>query len=255
MPHDWIIPDWPVPAHVRAICTTRSGGISQGPYKSMNPADHVNDLDQDVAENRLLLQQSLALDSSPCWLEQVHSTKIVDLDQKNCNFKADGSTTKQVGTRCVVMTADCLPVLLTDSKGQRVAAIHAGWRGLADGILEAGVQQFNGKLNILAWLGPAIGPEKFEVGEDVIDMLAAGVKTKTGWFKPSPNNGKWLVDLYAQARFRLQQAGVNDVYGGGFCTFSDEKRFFSYRRQGDCGRMATLIWRHQQGDGGQTSPS
>jgi YfiH family protein len=255
MPHDWIVPDWPAPAHVRAICTTRSGGISQGPYKSMNPADHVNDFVQDVAENRLLLQQSLALDSSPHWLQQIHSTKILDLDHKAHDFRADGSTTKHVDTHCVVMTADCLPVLLTDSNGQRVTAIHAGWRGLANGILEVGVQQFNEKQNVLAWLGPAIGPEKFEVGEEVIDMLAAGVKIKAGWYKPSPNNGKWLVDLYALARFRLQQAGVNDIYGGGFCTFSDEKRFFSYRRQGECGRMATLIWRHQQADDGQTSPS
>ncbi|MCK5359188.1 MAG: peptidoglycan editing factor PgeF, partial [Gammaproteobacteria bacterium] len=189
------------------------------------------------------------------WLKQIHSTKIVDLDQDNNDFKADGSTTKQIDTHCVVMTADCLPVLLTDSNGQRVAAIHAGWRGLADGILEAGVQQFNETQNVLAWLGPAIGPEKFEVGAEVIDMLAAGVEIKAGWFKPSPNNGKWLVDLYALARIRLQQAGVNDIYGGGFCTFNDEKRFFSYRRQGHCGRMATLIWRHQQADGGQTSPS
>jgi len=255
--HNWIVPDWPAPAHVRAACTTVSGGVSQGPYKSMNPASHVNDDAQKVTENRLLLQQALSLSSPPQWLEQFHSTKIINLDQMNNNFrnnelKADGSTTTREETVCVVMTADCLPVLLTDRKGQRISAIHAGWRGLAEGILEAGVQQFTDTGDVLAWLGPAIGPEKFEVGEEVVDQLSAGVNIKTGWFRESTNRGKWLVDLYALARLRLQQTGVNSIYGGTYCTFSDEQRFFSYRRQGDCGRMATLIWRHHQVGDGQT---
>jgi YfiH family protein len=197
----------------------------------MNPAIHVNDDAQKVTENRLLLQQALSLSSPPLWLEQFHSTKIINLDQMNNNLrnndlKADGSTTTREETVCVVMTADCLPVLLTDRKGQRISAIHAGWRGLAEGILEAGVQQFTDTGDVLAWLGPAIGPEKFEVGEEVVDQLSSGVN------------------------IRLQQTGVNSIYGGTYCTFSDEQRFFSYRRQGDCGRMATLIWRdHQVGDG------
>ncbi len=255
--HDWIVPDWPAPPHIRAVCTTRSGGVSQGVYKSMNPAGHVKDDVQDVAENRLLLQQGLNLSSSPQWLEQIHSTKILNLDQINNNFrnndfKADGSTTTREETVCVVMTADCLPVLLTDRKGQRIAAIHAGWRGLANGILEAGVSHFSAAEDILAWLGPAIGPEKFEVGEEVLDKLSVGVKNKTGWFQESLNSGKWLVDLYTLARLRLQQAGVSEIYGGTYCSFSDEERFFSYRRQGVCGRMATLIWRHHQVDDGQT---
>jgi YfiH family protein len=143
-------------------------------------------------------------------------------------------------------------VLLTDRKGQRISAIHAGWRGLAEGILEAGVQQFTDAGDVLAWLGPAIGPEKFEVGEEVIDQLSARTNDKTGWFRKSASNGKWLVNLYALARLRLQQAGVYSIHGGTYCTFTDEGRFFSYRRQGDCGRMATLIWRHHQVDGGQT---
>ena len=250
--HDWIIPDWPAPAHVRAVCTTVSGGVSQGPYKSMNPAGHVNDDVQKVTENRLLLQQALSLRSPPQWLEQVHSTKIVNLDQNNTDLKADGSTTTQEEIACVVMTADCLPVLLTDREGQRISAIHAGWRGLAEGILEAGAQQFTDTEDVLAWLGPAIGPEKFEVGEEVVDQLSAGMNTKTGWFRESENSGKWLVDLHALARLRLQQAGVKSIYGGTYCTFIDEQRFFSYRRQGDCGRMATLIWRHHQVGDGQT---
>ena len=252
--HDWIMPDWPVPAHVRAVCTTVSGGVSQGPYKSMNPAEHVNDDAAKVAENRLLLQKALSLNTPPHWLQQVHSTKVVDLDQRNTNeisnsIKADGSTTCCENVACVVMTADCLPVLLTDSKGQRVAAIHAGWRGLADGILEEGLQQFTENSDVLAWLGPAIGPEKFEIGEDVLEQLSAGVNNRAGWYRESASSGKWLVDLYALASLRLQQAGVMGIYGGNYCTFSDEQRFFSYRRQGDCGRMATLIWLdHQAGD-------
>lgn len=255
--HDWITPGWPAPAHVRAVCTTRQGGFSQGPYSSMNPATHVNDDALDVSKNRLLLQQALLLDSPPCWLQQVHSTKIIDLDEISSNFsnadcRADGSTTTADDISCVVMTADCLPVLLTDRKGQRVAAIHAGWRGLANGIIEAGVAQFTEAGEVLAWLGPAIGPEKFEVGEEVVDKLSAGVNIKTGWCLESSNRGKWLVDLYALARLRLQQAGVIETYGGGYCTFSDEQRFFSYRRQGDCGRMAALIWLDRQADGGQT---
>jgi YfiH family protein len=143
-------------------------------------------------------------------------------------------------------------VLLTDRKGQRISAIHAGWRGLANGILEAGVSHFSAAEDVLVWLGPTIGPEKFEVGEEVVEQLSAGVNIKTGWFRESANRGKWLVDLYALARLHLQQTGVSEIYGGTYCTFSDEQRFFSYRRQGGCGRMATLIWRHHQVDDGQT---
>jgi YfiH family protein len=250
-PHDWIVPDWPAPAHVRAICTTRSGGVSHGPFSSMNPASHVNDDTGDVLENRLLLQQALQLNASPHWLQQIHSTKIVDLDQDLLDSRADGSTATANANdiACVVLTADCLPVLLTDNKGQRISALHAGWRGLAAGILEAGVQQFADAGDVLAWLGPAIGPEKFEVGKEVVEQLSAGVKLKTGWFSESANSGKCLVDLYALARLRLQQAGVNSIHGGNYCTFTDEDRFYSYRRQGDCGRMATLIWHHQDDDG------
>ena len=253
--HDWIVPDWQAPTHVRAICTTRNGGCSKGQYRSMNPASHVNDDVKSVNSNRALLQQKLSLLRQPHWLQQVHSTKIIDLDQLQHDSEADGSTTTQAGTACVVMTADCLPVLLTDRKGMRVMAIHAGWRGLADGILEAGVRQFSEDMEILAWLGPAIGPDKFEVGAEVVEQLSAEIAGETDWYRNLPGSNKYLVDLYKLARYRLQQAGAAAVTGGGYCTFSDEKRFYSYRRQGDCGRMATLVWLDPQAGDEQTLPS
>jgi len=250
--HDWITPDWQAPPHVRAISTTREGGSSQGHYRSMNPASHVKDDVQSVNRNRALLQQKLGLIRPPHWLQQVHSSKIIDLDQLQHDCIADGSTTRRSGTACVVMTADCLPVLLTDSEGKRIMAIHAGWRGLANGILESGVQQFSDNMDILAWLGPAIGPDRFEVGEEVIEQLSTDFSGKADWYRNLPGSNKYLADLYKLASYRLQQAGVTDVTGGGYCTFSDENRFYSYRRQGDCGRMATLIWLDHQAGGEQT---
>lgn len=259
MPHvDWIIPGWSAPPHVHAVCTTRSGGVSRGDYQSMNPADHVNDDISLVRENRLLLQQQLGLSSSPAWLQQYHSSAIIDLDREQQQLRADGSTTSTADKVCVVMTADCLPVLLTDKHGSRVAALHAGWRGLAQGILEAGVARFPANAEILAWLGPAIGPEKFEVGEEVIEQLSIAGIPQQQWCRKAgntDNKDKWLVDLYQLARLRLQQAGVTEISGGGYCTFTDDQRFFSYRRQGECGRMASLIWisDHRAGDE-RTSP-
>ncbi len=245
-PHDWLIPDWPAPARVRAVSTTRHDGLSRGDYFSMNLAAHVNDDEQSVMQNRGLVQQILGLPDQPHWLDQVHSTRIVDIDRTESDYRADGSTTTKDETVCVVMTADCLPVLLTDRKGQRVAALHVGWRGLADGILEAGVQQFSPADDVIAWLGPAIGPEKFEVGEEVVSQLFSKMEnnnvTQEGWCRKSAKKDKWLIDIYKLASLRLQMSGVIEVSGGGYCTFTDEQRFFSYRRQGDCGRMATMIW-------------
>ena len=251
-PHDWLIPDWSAPAHVRAVSTTRYGGVSRGNYFSMNPAAHVHDDERAVMQNRRLVQQILGLRNQPYWLDQYHSTRIVDLDRAGPDCRADGSTVTRDEAACVVMTADCLPVLLTDRKGQRIAALHAGWRGLADGILEAGVEQFSPADDVIAWLGPAIGPEKFEVGEEVISLLSTENLTQAAWCRKSAKTGKWLVDIYKLASLRLQMSGVTEVSGGGYCTFTDEQRFFSYRRQGDCGRMATLIWLDHQAGGGQT---
>ena len=250
--HDWIVPGWSAPSHVRAICTTRSGGSSQRSYSSMNPASHVNDKAEAVTQNRVLLQQSLGLKQPPHWLQQYHSTKIVNLDVDLDDTNADGSTTTREGTACVVMTADCLPVLLTDRKGERIVAIHAGWRGLAEGILEAGVRLFSGNEKILAWLGPAIGPDMFEVGAEVVEQLTKQNITESDWYRKSIEKNKYLVDIYKLATYRLLRAGAAEITGGGYCTFSDEKRFFSYRRQGDCGRMATLIWLDHQAYDGQT---
>ena len=249
---DWIIPDWSVPANVRAITTTRQGGYSQGNYQGMNLAMHVNDDIHNVSQNRMLLQHALGLNASPFWLEQTHSTNIASLDEQTPDRGADGSTTTQAGKICAVLTADCLPVLLTDSKGERVAALHAGWRGLADGILENGVKLFSSEQEISAWLGPAIGAEKFEVGDEVVEQLSQEGIASADWYRKSTTSGKWLVDLYQIARLRLKRAGVLDVSGGGFCTFTDSRRFYSYRRQGDCGRMATLIWLDHQGGVAQT---
>ncbi len=253
--NDWIKPDWQAPPHVHAIATTRMGGVSLGQYASMNPASHVHDDEQAVIKNRLLLQQSLGLNSAPFWLDQCHSIQILDLDRDKPGSHADGSTTVQNDVACVVMTADCLPVLLTDKAGRRVAALHAGWRGLADGILEAGVKLFSPGHEIIAWLGPAIGPQSFEVGGDVVEQLTLDGIKQTEWCQKAGSRGKWLVDIYRQASLRLQRAGVVDVTGGGYCTFTDDQQFFSYRRQGDCGRMASLIWLGHQADDGQISPS
>lgn len=208
----------------------------------MNLANHVSDDEKALMQNRDIVQQSLSLRHQPLWLDQTHSTRIADIDLADTDARADGSTTTKGAAVCVVMTADCLPVLLTDRRGQRVAALHAGWRGLADGILEAGVQQFSPADDVIAWLGPAIGPEKFEVGEEVVSQLLTSNITRASWCKKKASRDKWLVDIYKLASLRLQMAGVTEISGGGYCTFTDEQRFFSYRRQGDCGRMATLVW-------------
>lgn len=254
-PPDWIVPDWSAPSHVRAISTTRSGGCSEGNYRSMNPASHVKDNANAVTENRKILQRELGLSQPPQWLQQYHSTKIIDLDLDQRHGIADGSTTTRAGTTCVVMTADCLPVLLTDRKGKRIMAIHAGWRGLAGGIIEAGLRRFAEKDDVIAWLGPAIGAEQFEVGAEVVEQLSTDNKKDSTWYKNSTVRNKYLVDMYKLATIRLLRAGAAEVTGGDCCTFSEEKRFFSYRRQGDCGRMATLIWLDHQGGDGQTLPS
>lgn len=240
--HDWIVPDWPVPLHVRSITTTRTGGVSRGPWQSMNPADHVGDDPQSVLANRAHLAATLDLPSAPHWLKQVHGTTIVDAATASEGVEADGSWTNHPGCVCAVLTADCLPVLLSDREGTCVAAVHAGWRGLAAGAIEAAVsklQPIGGDL--LAWLGPAIGPQAFAVGEDVREVFVGHDPRAAGAFAALPD-GSLCADLYALARQRLAAVGVHDVFGGQYCTASDAGRFFSYRRDGVTGRMATLIW-------------
>lgn len=238
-----IEPDWPAPPHIRAFSTTRNGGVSTGSFASLNLADHVGDESSRVAGNRRLLREALGLPADPLWLRQIHGCGVAgtDLDSQGC--EADAAVAFRAGEVCAVMTADCLPLLLCDREGTRVAAIHAGWRGLADGVIEAAVTKLAlppGEL--LCWLRPAIGPDAFEVGSEVrARFLEQGDNETRAAFRPSPD-GKWLADLYALATERLRLLGVEQVSGGGMCTFSEPERFFSYRRDGVTGRMASLIW-------------
>ncbi len=236
----WLLPEWPAPPAVRALVTTRAGGVSRGPYASLNLADHVGDTAAAVAENRRRL--CARLPAEPLWLRQVHGSAVVDAAAAAPDAEADAALTRQPGTVCAVLTADCLPVLLCSRSGRTVCAAHAGWRGLAGGVLEAAVAALaESPEDLLAWLGPAIGPRAFEVGDEVrAAFLAAAPQAEAAFAPAAP--GKWLADLYLLARQRLQAAGVVRIFGGGLCTFSDAARFYSYRRDGITGRMAALIW-------------
>ena len=238
-----IFPEWPASAQVRAVTTTRAGGISTGPFASFNLADHVGDNAQSVAANRLQLRVLLPqLPAEPLWLRQVHGSSAVLAESVVPGIEADASICRDQHHVCAILSADCLPLLLCDDSANVVAAAHAGWRGLAGGVIEttiAGMRVTPGRL--LAWLGPAIGPQAFEVGDDVrtiFVMQNAAAASAFVALKP----GKWLCNLYLLARQRLAAAGVTRIYGGNFCTFNDADRFYSYRRDRQTGRMATLIW-------------
>lgn len=241
---NWIRPDWPASARVRAISTTRHGGISTGKYASLNLGDHVGDAPDAVARNRALLAAGLRLPNPPCWLRQVHGTRVCDLDvdANSASPEADASTTTTPGKVCAVMTADCLPVLLCDDAGTRVAVAHAGWRGLCAGVIEAAIATFaTPRERLMAWLGPAIGPEAYEVGADVHRAFVGhDADSERAFQRVAPE--KFLANLYLLARIRLQRAGVAGIHGGHWCTFSDPERFYSFRRDRDTGRMASLIW-------------
>ena len=258
---EMIEPDWPGPAHVKAYSTTREGGVGTGDYASFNLADHVGDAPERVARNRAILREHLQLPSDPLWLRQVHGCRLAGEDASDAtnlgDCEADGAVTGEPGVVCVVMTADCLPVLMCDDRGTRVAAVHAGWRGLADGILERAIAAMGASSGrsaserisperLLVWLGPAIGPNSFEVGPEVRERVLEADSGAIDAFRAS-NNGRFLADLAGLARRRLARLGVTAVYGGGYCTHSDPRRFFSYRRDGVTGRMASLIW--LDGDG------
>lgn len=237
-----IYPDWPAPEAVSAVSTTREGGLSHPPYASLNLADHVGDRPQAVRENRRLLSECLQLPAEPLWLQQVHGDSVVACHESGPRPAADASYTIGAGAVCAVLTADCLPVLFCDRQGTRVAAAHAGWRGLAGGVLERTVAALAvAPDQLLAWLGPAIGPRAFEVGAEVRSTFIAQHAEADGAFAAQVN-GRWLADLYRLARIRLRAAGVRAVYGGSFCTFSEPERFYSYRRDRVTGRMASLIW-------------
>ena len=239
---DWITPEWPVPASVRALSTTRTGGLSEGRWKSLNLGDHVQDDPAAVSGNRRILLREAALPSEPFWLRQVHGCAVADAAAGEEGCEADAAWSGRPGEVCAVMTADCLPVLFANRSGTRVAAAHAGWRGLAAGVLEQTLGHFpDAPDEIVVWLGPAIGPEAFEVGDEVREAFIARHADSASAFTAS-RPGHWLADIYALARTRLAATGVSQVYGGEFCTYSDSARFFSYRRDGVTGRMATLIW-------------
>lgn len=234
-------PQWPAPPQVHACCTTRSGGMSRGPYASLNLGAHVGDDPEAVAANRRLLAEVLALPAAPRWLNQVHSTTAVDATGSECT--ADAAFAMAPGEVCAVLTADCLPLLLCDRAGTRVAAVHAGWRGLAEGVIESALEALAlPGAALLAWLGPAIGPGAFEVGDEVREAFLHHDPWAASAFRPAARPGYWLADLYTLARQRLARCGVAQVYGGEHCTYSEPERFYSYRRDGVSGRMASLIW-------------
>jgi YfiH family protein len=242
VPEDWIAPDWPAPACVQAVTTTRQGGVSRGAFSSMNPADHVGDVPEAVAANRARLQQVLALPARPAWLQQVHGIKVVDAAAVTGAPPADAAFACRPGVVCTVLTADCLPLLLCDKAGECVAAVHAGWRGLAAGVIEQAVHALSRPGDaLLAWLGPAISPAAYRVGDEVRDTFMAHDRRAAAAFPPATEGG-WHADLYQLARQRLGDCGVTHVYGGEHCSYREAGRFFSYRRDGACGRMASLIW-------------
>lgn len=238
-----ILPDWPAPPAVRALATTRRGGVSGGPFASLNLGDRVGDDPLAVAENRRLLRAAAALPAEPAWLEQVHGATLVELPAGRAPPRADAAASSRAGVVAAVLTADCLPLLFCDRGGRRIAAAHGGWRGLAAGIIERVVADFGAAGiapgELLAWLGPAIGPAAYEVDERVRDAFPAAGDAPA--FRLNAR-GRWQLDLCALARGRLAAAGVTAVHGGGRCTASEPRRFYSYRRDGACGRQACLVW-------------
>jgi YfiH family protein len=233
--------EWPAPPTIHACTTTRHGGVSVAPYHALNVGDHCGDDPLAVAENRRRVAQALQLPSSPHWLQQVHGTTVIDPTQTP-ERTADAACTEKRRQVLCVMTADCLPVLLCNRAGSWIAASHAGWRGLCDGVIEHTVARYRGdKCELLVWLGPAIGPQAFEVGDEVRQAFIARDGAAEAAFTPSAN-GRWLADLFALARQRLHALGIDAVFGGGICTYSAPERFYSYRRDHVTGRMASLIW-------------
>ena len=238
---EWLVPDWDAPPRVRAFVTTRAGGVSHGAYATMNLSASNGDDAIDVARNRTIVCE--ALPANPAWMRQVHGTDVLDLDRwEGDRPTADAAVASRQGRVCNVLTADCLPLFLCDGEGERVAVAHAGWRGLAAGVIENAVAALRAPAGeVLAWMGPAIGPRAFEVGPEVREAFVARDARAASAFAPH-TPGKFLADLYALARQRLEAAGVTRIGGGGFCTFHETGRFFSYRREKMSGRMGAFIW-------------
>lgn len=253
--------DWNIPQGVRIAFSTRRGGVSEFPYKSLNLGLHVGDCEEKVLTNRALIHERFDLPDFPAWLEQTHSTRVIEADNQTVH-NADGSYSERSKQVCVVMTADCLPVLLCDRNGSEVAAVHAGWKGLCDGIVEVALDKFKSdKAHLIAYLGPAIGADVFEVGEEVREMFVSQHPQSSIFFlkkEPSaslkkersasegedstPGSQKYLADLQGLARLRLNLAGVTEIYQADICTFKNSDDYFSYRRDKVTGRMASFIW-------------
>ena len=246
-PAEWLIPDWPVPANVRSMCTTRAGGVSVGPYEGLNLGLHVGDVPDDVLRNRAVLHDAIGV--QPVFLQQVHGTDVLPLDLQSAGTHdgaiADACIATTPGVACTIMVADCLPVLFANASGTRVAAAHAGWRGLAAGVLERTLVQLDVESPV-AWLGPCIGPNSFEVGDEVKAAFAASSPEAADCFRPTGESGKWWADLAALARQRLRAAGVVAIHGNdgsdAWCTVRSPLRFFSHRRDGISGRFAACVW-------------
>lgn len=257
----FIIPQWPAPANVKSLLTSRAGGVSQAPYQSFNLANHVGDSSSAVTANRQVLQDKIGLPVN--WVKQVHGCDIATLSDivqltshRDSNLVCDGITSRKPGIVCAVLTADCLPLLICDRNGDQVAAVHAGWRGLAGGIISAAVNAFTAPpADLLVYLGPAISCSHFEVGPEVLAAFTLAqakldyAEPATLAFTPITERGihtkKYLADLYRLARAELNGLGITQVFGGHYCTYAENDRFFSYRRDGITGRMASLIWRNE----------
>lgn len=242
----WITPDWPAPENVRAASTLRTGGVSSGAYASLNLGSHVGDDPALVRENRARLRRALELPGEPLWLNQVHGSIVVDATSHVADDRpptGDASISFAAGQVCAILTADCLPVLLCDREGTRIAAVHCGWRGLASGVLSATVAALQtSAARLIAWLGPAIEPDAFEVGPEVRDQFIRSHPDTAVAFAENAR-GRWQANLEELARIELRRLGVASIHGGGYRCHADRERFFSYRRDGQTGRMATMVWR------------
>lgn len=238
----WIPANWPAPDHIHAGSTTRNGGYSNAPYASLNLAGHVGDDTATVCHNRQYINTELALPDEPAWLEQVHGNKVIDISSNESRQQVDGAYTSHNGHVCVVLTADCLPLLITDTNGEEIAAIHVGWRGLTNNIISLALNKFTNRTeNLLAWTGPYIHAEHYEVGDEVRDACLKTTPGASEAFHPS-RTGHWFANLGLLVRMQLAERGLTSVSGGEYCTYRDNDRFYSYRREGTTGRIATMIW-------------
>ncbi|MCK5191913.1 MAG: peptidoglycan editing factor PgeF [Methylococcales bacterium] len=240
MTKHWLAADWPAPENIKAGTTLRSGGISSGKYCSLNLAMHVGDNPRNVIDNRKRIKSLLELPAEPMWLQQTHGSRVVRAECAD-NLEADASFSNKKNIICAIMTADCLPLLLCSQDGGYVAAVHGGWRGLLAGVIENTVNAMQQR-DLLAWMGPAIGPKCFEVGAEVCDTFIHKRAEYSSAFSKLENS-KWFADIYRIARITLMANGITRIYGGEYCTVTDQSRFYSYRREGETGRMTTLIWR------------